>query len=340
MEKLISCEPPSWLKNNHLQTIVGDLIPAANKSLKQSERFLIDLPDGDTLSCHFYQGTTNLIVTLAHGISGDSHVDYMQRTAEHLNTCGHSVFLFNHRNCGDGFGLSKNPYHAGRGEDIGRALYFLRNKFPNYFHLAIGFSMSGNALLNLLGDLTIRQMEKCALPDYAITINCPINLHNSAKLIHQGFNRIYEVNFLMNFKKFIERKRSFGLLNEEVEINLMMPLIEFDDIYTSPRSGYGSAIDYYRECSTFDKLKNIKIPTVMITSEDDPFVDYKDYLNLETPSNVNIHIEKFGGHMGYLHKEKLPHGTNRWMDYALIELTQNWVVPQISTEHLKESFFI
>ena len=189
--------------------------------------------------------------------------------------------------------------------------------------------MSGNALLNLLGDQKIQQMENCALPDYAITLNCPINLYHSAQLIHQGFNRIYEVNFLLNFKKFIEKKRSFGLLKEEIEINLTMPLMEFDEIYTSQKSGYGNALNYYRECSTYQKLKHINIPTILITSEDDPFVNYKDYLNLEIPNNVTVHIEKFGGHMGYLHKEKLPHGTNRWMDYALIELTQKWVVPQL-----------
>lgn len=329
MKNLIACEPPTWLKNNHLQTIVGDLIPAATKSLKQSERFLIALPDGDQLSCHFYPGQSNLLITLAHGISGDSHVDYMQRTAEHLTACGHSVLLFNHRNCGDGFGLSKNPYHAGRGEDIGRAIHFIRQKFPKHFQLAIGFSMSGNALLNLIADLKIRQLDSCSLPDFAITLNCPINLYNSAQLIHQGFNRIYEVNFLMNFKKFIERKRSLGLLHEELNISPMMPLIEFDEVYTSPRAGYQNALDYYQQCSTFHKLKNIEIPTYMLTSEDDPFVDYRDYLNLEIPENVTVHIEKYGGHMGYLHKEKLPHGTNRWMDYALIELTQNWVQRQI-----------
>jgi predicted alpha/beta-fold hydrolase len=58
---------------------------------------------------------------------------------------------------------------------------------------------------------------------------------------------------------------------------------------------------------------------VVITSKDDPFVNYKSYLQSSGSPNVKLHIEESGGHMGYLSNEKTPLGNRRWLDYAINE---------------------
>lgn len=58
-------------------------------------------------------------------------------------------------------------------------------------------------------------------------------------------------------------------------------------------------------------------PSVILTSEDDPFVDIRDYKSAKYFRLCHLHIEKHGRHMGYLSKGGTLPNTNRWLDYAL-----------------------
>ena len=55
-------------------------------------------------------------------------------------------------------------------------------------------------------------------------------------------------------------------------------------------------------------------------SSNDPFIDYTDYLEAPLSKSVRLHLEQQGGHMGYLHKEKTPLGSFRWLDYGVCEI--------------------
>jgi predicted alpha/beta-fold hydrolase len=83
--------------------------------------------------------------------------------------------------------------------------------------------------------------------------------------------------------------------------------------------GFLSRDDYYQRCSAKDHLGKIKIPTVILTAQDDPFVDFVDYQSASFSDQVLLHSEKVGGHMGYLSLGVKEH---RWLDYALREYLQ------------------
>ena len=68
-------------------------------------------------------------------------------------------------------------------------------------------------------------------------------------------------------------------------------------------------------CSAKNYLTQIKIPTVVITAKDDPFVKYEDYDRVLHSEYVLLHIEKSGGHLGYLTRKGV--GCGRWLDVAL-----------------------
>ncbi|MGZ3697868.1 MAG: hypothetical protein ACXWP5_07095 [Bdellovibrionota bacterium] len=69
---------------------------------------------------------------------------------------------------------------------------------------------------------------------------------------------------------------------------------------------------------------SIPIPTVLLTAKDDPFIDFRDYRDALRPPNVHLHLEDFGGHMGYLSRNPTPLGTKRWLDYALWEFMRRF----------------
>ncbi len=308
---IVPCQPPLWAKTGHPQTILGHLLPSRQLHEK-GERIEISLPGGDRLVAHFFQGTTSLVVYLFHGLGGFSHGAYMQRTALIAREMGHTVIMSNHRGCGEGRGLAHEPYHSGRSEDLSAVIAWGRKKLPQHQHLAIGFSLSGNALL-LLAAGQRAQVQ----PDAAIAVNAPIDLQKAADLLHVGLNRIYDFRFVQDTRRAIKVRAQLDPRLLQLNIPRMTTLHEVDRLYTAPFGGFKNREDYYQTCSAKQYLKDVSIPTVLMTAKDDPFVDWQDYANAEKSEQVHLHIEEKGGHMGYLTSHRTPLKSHRWLDYAL-----------------------
>ena len=299
------CLPPFWAKGGHAQTILAHLIPSDPK-LPKGERLEIRLPDGETLVAFLHRGTSDTVVSVFHGISSESGAHYMQRTAAVALAQGHSVILANHRGCGAGRGLASQPYHSGRAEDLSAVIARSRELFPEKKQIAIGYSLSANALLLLLSGH--RGEVK---PDAAIAVNGPIQLEAAAKALTRGANRIYDTMFVQ-----ICRTEP---VKQGHHIPRWITLHEMDELYTARAAGFESREHYYETCSTAPLLKHIDVPTLLLTAADDPFVDVGAYRKAELSSQVHLHIEPRGGHMGYLSRKRTPLGTRRWLDYAVNE---------------------
>ncbi len=309
--RLEKCEPPLWAKSGHAQTILGHLLPSPKLTSKGKHiEFLAD--DGDRLVGFIQPGETNTVVYVFHGLAGSTDSTYIHRTSIVAQKLGHTVFLMNHRGCGEGAGLAQGPYHSGRAEDLSAAIAEGRRLFPRHRHVAIGFSMSGNALLLLLSG----QRGK-VLPDAAISVNAPINLKRCSYLLGHGLNRIYDYKFYVQCRK--DLMLAGGAARLGIQIPRYSTLWELDQIYTAPAGGFADRDDYYTRCSTYELLDRIETRTMIFTSEDDPFVPFDNYAEAKLARNVEMHVEEYGGHMGYLTKSNTPFGSRRWQDYALYE---------------------
>lgn len=66
-----------------------------------------------------------------------------------------------------------------------------------------------------------------------------------------------------------EKERGIDLNNE---IRKIKTIRDFDRLITVPTFGYKSAKDYYRSASLAPKLTNIRIPTLIFSSLDDPVI--------------------------------------------------------------------
>ena len=252
------------------------------------------------------------MIYLFHGLAGSTDSTYIHRTAILMQRQGHTVIMLNHRGCGEGSGLAKGPYHSGRAEDLSAAIEHGKKLFPRHRHLAIGFSLSGNALLLLLSGR--RGKTK---PDCAISVNAPIHLHSTALALKQGFNRVYDIKFFRQCRHDIFMGNRENI--KKYKIPQLAWLHDFDNLYTAPAGGFENREDYYASCSTWNLLSEIVQPTIALTAADDPFVDSKFYFSAKPSSSVQVHIEKFGGHMGFIAKERTPLGNRRWLDYAILE---------------------
>jgi uncharacterized protein len=312
------CTPPLWARGGHGQTLLGHLIPSA-PMLREPERHVIDLGDGDKLAAFLIRGKSDKVIYLFHGLSGDTEAHYIKRTAKLAQNHGHSVFMVNHRGCGAGAGMAYHPYHSGRAEDLSAAIEYGKSLFKSHAHIGIGFSLSGNALLLLLTGERGR-----AKPDFGISVNAPIDLEDGSIALTQGLSRIYDARFVFELRRDVARRNKkarelHGPEARQFHVPMTATLREFDNLYTAPAGGFENREDYYRSCSTKNLLTKISTKTVMLTAADDPFVRVKNYREAQLSASITLHIENHGGHLGYLTSHKTPLGTHRWLDYAIDE---------------------
>ncbi len=303
------CEPPAWADSGHLQTLLGYLIPS-QKLNREGKHHIITLADGDQIHSEYFAGSSNTLILLFHGLNGSTKSNYMARTTLVAQKQGHSVALVNHRDCGQGAGLAKHPYHSGRGEDLSEVIGYYRSLFPKHRIVAIGFSLGANALLNL-----VCERRGSHQPDFAIAANGPTDLNACSELLQTGFNRIYDLRFVWSCRDEIYQKAKAGRIQFDKPISRFSYLRDIDELYTAPFGGFKNAKDYYDQCSTFNHFGNIKTPTVILSAKDDPFIAWQPYLNAQHNSNILLHLEERGGHLGYLSAHG--RGYRRWLDDAL-----------------------
>lgn len=295
-------------------------------------RIEVELADGDRVVCRLYDQDSPYVVVFFHGLAGSAQSKYMQRVAHEFLRDKFSVCLMNHRNCGEGKGLAREPYHCGMSGDLGAVIRRLRHEFPGKKILAVGFSMSANALLLLMSrvvpTLGVFDPEAFAkadretpmdLPDYAIAVNPPINLQKTSEWFDAWSNKAYAVYFMSYLQVLIRDMDRDGLMKAPPSMSWFNSIGQFDSYFTAPSGGFKDAQEYYAKCSSQTHLTKIDRQTVILTSADDPFIDGREFLETPFSNNVHLHMEQIGGHMGYIHNDYTPLGSNRWLDYALLE---------------------
>jgi hypothetical protein len=296
----LGCVPPLWARGAHLQTIAANFLPAPPPL--PWERLRLDLEDGDALALRMLRGTSGVAVHLFHGLGGSADGHYLLRAAARFRAAGHSVLAANHRGAGEGAGWARRSYHSGSVQDMAAVLKRGRALFPGQLQVAVGFSISANMLLLLLG------RDRADLPDRAIAVNPPVDLEACSLRLGQGFNRVYDRYFVRKLKREVQLRPGAEPLGP------LASLRAFDASYTAAQAGFPTRDAYYAQCACGPHLGGIRVPTVILSSLDDPFAPAGDILKCALPPAVHLHVEPTGGHMGYLSRNL--EGW-RWLDYAL-----------------------
>jgi predicted alpha/beta-fold hydrolase len=92
-----------------------------------------------------------------------------------------------------------------------------------------------------------------------------------------------------------------GLLDLE-DLDAMLTFAEFDDRYTGPIHGFEGANDYWAQSSCLPVLGDIKVPTLLINAQDDPFLTLECFPREAAGANpcLNLETPKHGGHLGFV----------------------------------------
>ncbi len=221
----------------------------------------------------------------------------------------------NQRGCGSGVGQARWPYHSGRSDDVRMVLAWLAREEPPSPITLAGFSLGGNVVLKLAGEDGGRPTAGL---DSLIAVSAPIDLDACATLIEQPRNRIYDAYFVRRLLGDARERQQFFPDLPPLDFPPRLKIRGFDDRYTAPRSGYRDAEDYYARCSSGPLVPRIVVPTLLLTSRDDPFIATEPFEALPPQSNVELCLTERGGHLGFLGATERA-GDGRWMDEMLLD---------------------
>jgi uncharacterized protein len=315
-----SFEPFPLLRNAHLMTIAGALLPRRTPGLLLAKDRLFEVEPGTQLlaRCHWQpEPCRSPTLALVHGLEGSSESAYMRGLAARAFAAGFSVLRINQRNCGGTERLTPTLYNSGLSADFRAVLFELieRDQLARVFFA--GYSMGGNLVLKMAGELGTAAPRELR----AICCVCPtLDLAVCVDAIARPENRLYQGHFVRRLKSRMQRKGK--LFPGRFELNGMKrvgTVREFDDAITAPCCGYRDAADYYERASALRVAQRIAVPTLILTSKDDPVVPFESFAAPEIARNAHIQVvaTEFGGHCAFISRSR---GAERyWAEARLLE---------------------
>src|SRR5690606_27703076 len=161
-------------------------------------------------------------------------------------------------------------YHSGETGDLAFALDRLVAEAPNAPRLLAGVSLGGNVLLKYLGE---RGRDLPPTVAAAATVSVPYDLARGCRHIARGFSRVYDRHFVRSLRRKALRKlEAHPNLFDAGRLAAVRTLWDFDDTVTAPVHGFTDAAEYYARSSSIGFLRRIRLPTLLLSAADDPFL--------------------------------------------------------------------
>jgi predicted alpha/beta-fold hydrolase len=273
-------KPRRFLRNGHLQTILGnylprvDRLPVAVPQLVEVERVEDKRISSQVLChCHFQPAEVRAsrpAAIIVHGLEGSSNSQYVVGNANKLWSAGCSVIRMNMRNCGGTERLSPTLYNSGMSGDVGAVMRFFIAQQGFRSVSLIGYSMGGNLVLKYAGELGKDAPVELRS---VVGVSPAIDLGPSADALHEPLNRIYELKFLRSLTERYRRKAAlFPKLYDAARADGLRSLRDFDERVTAFYAGFAGASDYYHRAAAARVMDQIAVPALILHALDDPFV--------------------------------------------------------------------
>lgn len=317
--------PLAWLRNGHLQTLAATLDQTHARSPRGARLNRVLLPDGDSIVLHDDAPANwrpgDPAVLLIHGLAGSHASPALVRTAYRLRERGCRTFRMDMRGAGAGMTVARLPYHSGRSDDCLEVLRAIESVCPQSPLFVVGFSLGGNLTLNLVGNHAHELPSQLVS---AIAVSPPVDLSRCVHNIQLGVNRFYDKYFV---KRLLRQIREHARLMPRAFVPRFTHeprnLFELDNMYTAPVCGFETAEHYYAVTSPVQFLSRIEVPTLIISSLDDPMIPPEPLQNAKLSPSVRVHYTNHGGHIGFIGAKGNDPDT-RWCDWRIID----WIAPQ------------
>src|SRR5579859_3232480 len=316
-------EVHGWLKNRHAMTIAAAYWPRRFTLPKAEQRLFRVAEDSQLLAaCHWQEGKRPEVpvIAIVHGLEGSCDSNYVLGIAERAFHRGFHVVRLNQRNCGGTEKLTPTLYNSGMSGDYRAVLEELAevDGFSQIFFA--GYSMGGNLVTKMAGEYggaaprALRGV--CGI--------CPaIDLAASADALEKRENYFYQRHFVKGLMTRYARKAAlFPKIYSPSGFGAIRTVRQFDDAITGPCFGYRDAQEYYDAAGARKVVGQVRVPMLMITAQDDPFVPYESFLASLVEENLAIQFiaPEHGGHCAFISRHE---GAERfWAEARVVDFCE------------------
>jgi uncharacterized protein len=298
-------DAPGWLRSPHAQTVAGRVLRPSPGFAWVRER--VDTPDGDFVDLDWSPAAAAgaPTVVVLHGLEGSARRSYVQLTFRELLARGMRPVGLNFRSCSGEPNRTARFYHSGETDDLRQILGVVRERIGGVRLGAVGFSLGGNVLLKYLGE----EGEGSGI-EAAVAVSVPFDLAAGSHALETTFfgRHVYSPYFLRKLRR--KARAKMGLLRAVCDAERACSartLREFDDAATAPLHGFRDAADYYARSSSAGFIDGIRVPTLLLQAEDDPFLPPASIPRRAAGENPWI-VPGFvatGGHTGFVYGSPL-----------------------------------
>ncbi|GAB3091074.1 alpha/beta fold hydrolase [Aestuariicella hydrocarbonica] len=280
--------------------------------LSQSQEIILQGPDSARLQGFYLpQKNTDSLVILLHGWEGSSDSAYILSATQALFDQGHAIFRLNFRDHGDSHHLNQELFNSTRLSDITGALTDLQQQLPHTHYSLAGFSLGGNFALRT----TMAQTNNAYRIDRAVAV-CPVICpSDTMEALSKGF---YERYFVKKWKQSLLKKTThFPEYTYQNQLKLVKTLKDMNEFFIPGYTPYSDTSSYFDAYHLREnRLKELPVPTTIITSEDDPIVRVKMLPRQPLTDNLSLEVTRYGSHCAFLKNFKM----QSWIDDRLVDL--------------------
>ena len=275
--------PPRWLQGGNKETLYAKSL---QRTAPHYRRKLIADSYGEDLAAYdFIDAPQDNVpcVVLLHGLEGSSRSHYAVELMHAVQAAGWHGVVAHFRSCGGV--AAKRLYHSGDTREVAHMLHVLAQRYAQLY--VVGVSLGGNALAKYLGEQGNNTPVQAAC-----VVSSPVNLNAAGDALERGLPYVlYTPYFLSTLMKKVPKIAGAKIRS----------LGAFDNAYTAPIHGFADKDDYYTRSSALPYLSHIRIPTLLLNAQNDPFLP-ATYLPTERDVSPQVCLlqPKHGGHCGFV----------------------------------------
>ncbi|MEE2776355.1 MAG: alpha/beta fold hydrolase [Acidobacteriota bacterium] len=304
-------EPSRWLRWPHGQTAWSPLF--RSQTPPEARQVYWPTPDGDRLSVWLRQESDSAPwVLLLHGLEGCSRSNYIVGLRSAFAALGWNVAALEFRSCDGMLNSAPRLYHSGETTDLALVVSELQSRLGARELYLVGFSLGGNVVAKWLGECGDGVGE---IVIAAALVSPPFDLTVSGPAIDRALSGLYVRRFLRTLiPKGLAKARQFPGLLDEPKIAASRTFEEFDTWATAALHGFDDAWDYWEKVGCGQFLAAVRVPTLIVAAEDDPFNPASSLPREICNDSPWLHprFSARGGHVGFVYGA--PWGTRHWAE--------------------------
>ena len=295
-------EPPWWLRNAHLQTVVGSrgrshwVQKRATAFQQDSKRTTLTTATQTHLESWFNLQEKRPAIVIIHGWLGNADSSYVLSAAVALAARGLSIVRLNLRDHGNTSHLNKQLFNSARIDEVVDALVQIRAAIGQPVAM-LGFSLGGNFALRVAKATGIPALAVCPAMDPAA----------STAAIDTGLP-IYRWFFVHKWRAALAAKQAaFPELYNFQEAMALNRVATLTELFVREHTPFSDLEDYFaRYTLTGSVLADT--PGTIVYAEDDPVIPTSGFTAL--PTNIELVKVARGGHCAFVTQP----WTHSWVD--------------------------